>query len=174
MKIIIEGPDNVGKSTLIRNIIEEFKVPWIYICGYKIPKGSKEFQENLEKDIKMNFFDCIENSKYIISDRNYLSTYVYSPLYRGYNGDFVFKLEKQYNLDDWTLILLTDEIENLIKRDDGLSFSTNFENKQKELQLFKEGFEKSHIQNKKIFNVSELNEENLKNKVIQYLKEIYL
>ena len=174
MKIIIEGPDNVGKSTLIRNIIEEFKVPWIYIRGYKIQSGSKDFQENLEKDIKMNFFDCIDNSKYIISDRNYLSTYVYSPLYRGYNGDFVFKLEKQYNLDDWTLILLTDEIENLIKRDDGLSFSTNFENKQKELQLFKEGFEKSHIQNKKIFNVSELNEENLMNKVIQYLKEIYL
>ena len=90
----------------------------------------------------------------LICDRAHLGECVYSPIYRDYSGDFVFEEEKNFiwqdNLKRIKLILFTDDAENVIKRDDGLSFSIDLDTKKKEIELFDKAFEKSILNKKRI------------------------
>jgi hypothetical protein len=80
---------------------------------------------------------------------------VYSPLYRGYDGDYVLELEKQFGLDQNNisvrLILLYTTDFSFIK-DDGKSF--NFQNMKHEQEMFHNAFNKSQITDKRMINVS--------------------
>ena len=53
------------------------------------------------------------------------------------------------------LIVLIDDPENLIKREDGNSFSTDLEKKQLEVDRFVDFFKKSRIGNKIIINIKD-------------------
>jgi hypothetical protein len=90
-----------------------------------------------------------------ILNRFHLGEYVYSPMYRGYNGDYVFDLELEPRFDmaiqNSVLILLVTDSFSFIE-DDGKSF--NFENAKLEQDKFIEAFNKSNFVNKKIINVS--------------------
>ena len=111
--------------------------------------------------------EVIGNS--IIVDRSHIGEMVYSPLYRNYSGDYVLDIEKQYNTDNFYLIVLTDRAENLISRDDGLSHSTDIDKKNEELELFREAFQKSNIKNKYMMNIEGHNENEVLNKVLDYI-----
>lgn len=104
-----------------------------------------------------------------IVDRSHIGEMVYSPLYRNYSGDYVLDIEKQYNTDNFYLIVLTDRAENLISRDDGLSHSTDIDKKNEELELFREAFQKSNIKNKYMMNIEGHNENEVLNKVLDYI-----
>lgn len=104
-----------------------------------------------------------------IVDRSHIGEMVYSPLYRNYSGDYVLDIEKQYNTNNFYLIVLTDRAENLISRDDGLSHSTDIDKKNEELELFREAFQKSNIKNKYMMNIEGHNENEVLNKVLDYI-----
>lgn len=168
MTIIIEGVDALGKSTQIQKIKEEFEKQGIsvHILHYSNIKAfgndNKKIREASYKQyrdmLKLANYAASEDSMALILDRSHIGEAVYSPLYRNYNGDFVFEEEKTFlwqdNLKRIKLILFTDEVEAIIKRDkernDGQSFSLDPEMKKKELDLFDKAFEKSILNKKRI------------------------
>lgn len=95
MRIIIEGPDNVGKTTLIKNIIKEFKIPFIEIHSYAPPFKDTENCLKFENDYISQMFKLFENFENVVADRSHVGTMVYSPIYREYDGKFVLDLEKK-------------------------------------------------------------------------------
>lgn len=146
-------------------------------------------QENLEEVIEHNkklyneMFGfmlhvlTLENAG-VICDRSHLGEMVYGNIYRGYTGEYVLDIEKRYKhiLDIFKnlfLITLVDEPENLISREDGLSFSIDLDKKQRELELFDLAHNSSNILNKLIVNIKNKDAETVKNEVIQFINSKY-
>ena len=179
MRIIFEGPDNVGKSTLIRGIIKELKIPFLCLHSYAPPSSlNGKDVENFHTDLYKSMFKVMEDNKFVISDRFYPGSYVYSKLYnRGISGDFVLDLEyeesKKDYFDDVCMIILLDSPENLVIREDGLSIMTGIDIKKKEVSLYKEIFEKISIKKKALVNVENKSEKEVLNEVIRKLRDFY-
>ena len=174
LKIIVESPDNCGGTTLINNIIKSYKYPFLSLHYYANPDKEHPIHWGIEQ--YTNMFNTIKENDYVICDRAHLGELVYPKMYHGYDGGYVLSLENEFitsietSTDNNILIVLIDEPENLIKRDDGLSFSINLEEKTKEVELFKQAYEKSNIKNKILINIKDYNEEALKKKVIDYIE----
>ena len=170
MKIIIEGPDNVGKSTLINNIIKNYKKNFLYLHYYATPDKENPIQWGKEQyNIMFNLF---HTNPYVIADRAHLGELVYPEMYNGYDGTYVNTIESKYNTNDILLITLIDEPENLIRRDDGLSNSIDINKKAKEIELFKKAHDSSLIKNKMIINVKGYDEIALKNKIFNTIEKM--
>lgn len=163
MVIIIEGVDCVGKSTQI-SFIENYLESTLKSV-HKIHYSSLNFTDNtdvikkvseIQYDDMFKLISLVKGDVNIIFDRSHIGEAVYSPMYRGYNGDYVFDIEKKYEqyLSDVKLILFTDTAENICKRDisrnDGKSFTTEVNKKQIELDLFDKAFDKSILNKKRI------------------------
>jgi hypothetical protein len=165
--IIIEGLDRLGKSTLIKNIMNEWGF-YMYI-HYEKPQKLSVYERTsinplyaYQRDSFQEGFRLIENCfatpvpHKVIFDRFHLGEHVYSPLYRGYEGKYVFEMEKKTmkeirsHSEDVKMILLTSSNFEFME-DDGLSFDPA--NKEKEQNLFIEAFEKSVIVDKRIIDV---------------------
>ena len=69
-------------------------------------------------------------------------------------------------------IVLIDEIENLIKREDGLSFSIDKEKKENEIQKFTEFYKKSNIKNKLLLNINGKNIDEVFNIITEFIGEV--
>lgn len=123
------------------------------------------------------FFMLKNDNSGIICDRSHLGEMIYGNIYRGYTGDYVLDIEKKYHhiMDLWNnlfLITLIDEPQNLIVREDGLSFSTDIEKKQREIDLFQKAHESSTIKNKLIINIKDADAEKVLNDVISAIGEL--
>jgi dCMP deaminase len=170
--IIFEGPDNVGKTTQI-NLLKKFfinkgfnvhNLHYSNINTENIRIKSKSMYENAFKVFS-------SNSDIFISDRFHLGEYVYGQIYRNYkDADDIFEIEIPSigNL----LIVLIDEPENLIKREDGQSFSIKLENKIKEIELFKDAYEKSSLK-KILINIKNLNIEQVHTKITEFINTYF-
>jgi len=186
MNILCEGLDRCGKSTLISTLQAEIYNSWIYPINSEKPRTCAVLHYNNIKaknltldEMKLvsfnhycNGFDLMmknhRTNNVLIFDRFHLGEYVYSELYRGYEGNYVFDIEKKYVevLDKTTyLIVLVDNIDNLISRDDGLSFTTDREKKQWEVDRFTQAYEQSSFTKKILINISDLTIEEVANKV---------
>lgn len=149
MTLLIEGCDNVGKGTQIeyikKYVEEKYNCP-VHYMHYSNIKGAKNIRavsEELYKQmfeiVSKDYGNCL-----IICDRSHLGEAVYSPIYRGYDGDYIFDLEKEADLKtNVGLLVFTETAENLIKRDDGLSFSIDIDKKNDEIARFKAAYDKS-------------------------------
>lgn len=156
--IIIEGPDNCGKDTLIERLSKNYKNPVVIHCSQ--PTG-----DNLTKfyfdGLIYKTLDCYYNNNVdaIIHNRSMYGEYVYGQKYRNENLDSIKSM--LYNLEvgqlktfifKWDLffILLTsDSVKLLSDHDDGLSISSKSEDIKEEIKLFEEVFSSSLIENKK-------------------------
>lgn len=169
--VIIEGCDRVGKNALTTFLLQ--KSTNAILRHFTSPKGTthkeqQKFQENIflwEFRFSLLRFKLQNLSKtesdLLIWNRSHIGEMVYGPMYRNTPGDWIYDLEKSFSFqkyDDIYLILLTADSDFLIKNDDGLSFSTKKEDKEKELQLFQEAFDKSLIKNKLLLKVNKGNE----------------
>lgn len=110
----------------------------------------------------------------IICDRSHLGEMVYGPIYRGYSGEYVLDIEKKYMeipsiWNNLFLITLYDEPENVIKRDDGLSFSTDIRIKREEIKNFINAHGKSNIKNKLLLNIKNHNADAVLNEVLTFI-----
>lgn len=168
---IIEGLDRLGKTTLIKNIknalgyyeVIHFGKPEL-LDAYFNARYEGEEQILRQKYLYqyntfLNSMKLVSSNSRLIFDRSWLGEAVYSNLYRGYDGNYVFDLEKEYNLyrkDYIRLILLTEDFKHSKHfKDDGLSFDPM--KRQEEQQMFIDAFGKSEICDKIIINVTDIN-----------------
>lgn len=173
--IILEGLDNTGKTTQINNIREEFNSSFFltfHLSNIKTKKWTKESYKGYFKNLYVEYFELIESDEYdLLFDRFHLGEFVYSPIYRNYSGDYVFQLEEIIeNKNNVYLIVLIDEVKNLLKREDGKSHSIKIEDKQKEIDLFIEAFNKSKIKNKLLININGKTEQEVFKEIKDFVK----
>lgn len=172
----IEGIDHLTKSTLIDGIRQA--EGYYEVIHFTKPEKLKLYAEKTMREMPWGSFHlsdsvlplliyqqaCFWNSMVMVQsgarlifDRWHLGEVVYSPLYRGYSGDYVFALEYEFDLDelaDVRLILLTEDF-TISKHfvSDGESFD---DGKRKEEQaLFIKAFERSIIRDKRVICVTD-------------------
>lgn len=170
MILIFEGIDNVGKDTQIKMMQTYFakQDTFAHVFHYSGFKNisddrSRKISEIMYRSMFYNMLDLnrlavMFNNNHYIFNRSHIGEAVYSPMYRDYDGDYVFDIEKEMlHLEkfwnDIYLILLLDKPENVIKRDDGKSFSTKMLNKESEIRLFERAYHLSNIKNKMKINI---------------------
>lgn len=112
----------------------------------------------------------------VICDRSHIGEMVYGPIYRGYSGEYVLDIEHEFShihplWDNLFLFTLYDEPENLIKRDDGLSFSTDLEKKRVEINNFKHAHSSSTIKHKMLLNIKEHSADQALNACVNFIKD---
>jgi thymidylate kinase len=182
--LIVEGPDNVGKSTLINNLNNYYNKLTMHNLHYSNVK-----QENTIEVIKHNkklydemfrlmIYALKQDYTGVICDRSHLGEIVYGNIYRGYAGDYVLDIEKDYHhildiFENLFLITLVDEPENLISREDGLSLSTDLDKKQRELELFDLAHNSSNIKHKLIINIKDKDAEAVFKEVTEFIDSKY-
>ena len=155
LHLVLEGVDNTGKSTLIKQFIDRFGPrPVIH---YTKPEKTSVFSghpDPLQEYQYQSFVNGLhllqQNNCPIVFDRFHLGEVVYSPRYRGYDGSYVFDLEGLIDTSYTKLVLLTTSNWTIIE-DDGLSF--DFSKKEEEQNDFIEAFHKSRFANKQIVDI---------------------
>lgn len=181
MIIFVEGPDNVGKGTQITNIYKnvanngDFPF-WGHYANYGVPS---QLAVPYAKSAYWGMFDLafnIQSRGHVpIFDRAHLGEWVYGKKYRKYDATFIWDLEKEFANDYITwwhktyLIVFTDNPENLIKRDDGLSFSKDLLDKNWEVERFEDAYNRSIITNKILINIDSKNPEQVWSEVKEFL-----
>lgn len=158
--IIIEGTDNVGKDTQQDLIIKNFPRKVFHKVHYSaVPLSGKEgidYSARMYTDMFEMMMSCKHKDINIIFNRSHLGESIYAPLYRDYNGDYVFDIEKGYVKslrENLYLITLVNDPKIIIGRDDGKSFYKNEEEVRAEVDGFKRAHKKSKIKNKLQINV---------------------
>lgn len=162
--IIIEGPDRVGKDTQskllqLKLIKERLPIHMFHYSGVKgIPKEKiKEYSELMYTDMFKIMKEAYKAERSLIFNRSHIGEYIYSPMYRDYDGSYIFDIEKKFIDEEfWIhifLIVLVDEPQNLIDRDDGDSFSISLDKKKEEIDRFTGAIRKSKIKFKKLINI---------------------
>ena len=142
MKIVIDGIDNLGKTTIVKELrrLKNFDID-IHLTAPK-DLGTAMYMYRV-------FFSNLEKNKSIIYDRSHLGEIVYAPLYRNYSAKYIYDMEKLHNLDDVRLVLLVGDTS--IVEDDGLSH--NYDNRELEQKVYLEAFDRSIIKDKRIVEV---------------------
>lgn len=172
--IIIEGSDNTGKSTQADLLIKNLNHLTFHKMHYSALPFKDDKKKNQEYSLRMyndmfRIMNELKNSDInIIFDRSHLGESVYAPLYRGYSGDYIFNLEREYvnNLkNNLYLITLVNDPSTIYSRDDGKSFYKNEEGVKAEVEGFKISHKKSNIKNKLIINIGSMDAEDV-NKII--------
>ena len=166
MNIIVCGADALGKSTQIALIEKEFEklAAAVHIIHYSNIKLDTNDAIKVASQIRyremFKLMSVVPDNNVLIFDRAHLGETVYSPIYRNYNGDFVFDFEKDYvkrEHPETKLIVFTDTPEAVIERDkkrgDGLSFSLDIDKKKQELEAFERAYEMSSL-NKKLIHLN--------------------
>ena len=105
MRIIVEGPDGAGKSTLVRKLADHFKCDILAMTE----KGSKEKRDYLDKATLDN----------IVSDRSFLSEMVYTQVFERENPISVQEYEaliKHYLSHGWIFLILDASAKALTER----------------------------------------------------------
>ena len=117
--------------------------------------------------------NCKDDDINIIFNRSHLGETVYSPLYRGYSGDYVFDIEKKYTKalrENLYLITLTNDPHTILKRDDGKSFYGNEEEVKAEVDGFKRAHRLSTIKNKLHIDVGTMSAMEVSHIIINFLR----
>lgn len=174
-KYLIEGLDRLGKDTLINGILHRrgyhqvlhFSKPSVLEC-YSAGEAGDPIETKREALFRYQeasfrtMFSLLRDATYthVICNRAHLGECVYAPLYRGYDGGYVFGLERSFMADsaNTRLILLTEDFdiaEELSSGivDDGESF--DFTKRREEQALFMAAFERSTIKDKRIICVTD-------------------
>lgn len=105
MRIIVDGPDGVGKSTLIQALADYFGCDILHMTE----KGSKKFIDYQDK----------ANLDNVVSDRSFLSEMVYGVLFNKEKKLNLWEYEKLvqvYKEKGWHFIILDASTECIIER----------------------------------------------------------
>jgi len=185
--IILEGGDNLGKSTLIEGICRHFNYDNVIIRHFGKPPKNLSPQDSL--NFQFNAFDneyrLVEaiskhKSSYyediVIWNRAHLGEYVYAQMFRGADPKDI-----KSKLLDWEefmllsnefdiyLITLTADPEFFFNNEDGNSFSKSLEEKTTELNLFKQAHYFSLIPNKVMIKVDKDGKFKSKRTILNYV-----
>ena len=170
--IIIEGPDNTGKNTLIQSILDNNKIVKLIHCD-KPESKEDPFEEqcklfylhayNTYADFK-NSQTLYANIDVVVFNRYYQGEYVYGQMYRNGDPDKIKQMVsicEDYLLNNigydniYYVQLLSTSSKLLKKNDDGKSLSgADIEKMKREVELFTEIYEYSRLK-KHIIYVNE-------------------
>ena len=178
MVIIYEGPSNTGKNTQIIKLQPFLIDKPLHVLHYSSIKGieGKREQKKYSKNMYDNMFRIAKTfpDNHFIFNRSHIGENVYAPMYRGYSGSYIFKLEKNWVhypfWDNIYLITFIDEPKNLINRDDGLSHSIDVKKKYEEIRRFIKTTEKSKITHKTIININQKSIEDVHKEILRFLE----
>ena len=129
---------------------------------------SKKMYEDMFKMMVL----CKDQDINIIFNRSHLGESIYSPLYRGYSGDYVFDIEKGFVntlRENLYLITLTNDPHTIWSRDDGKSFYKNEEGIKAEVDGFQRAHRLSKIKNKLLLNVGTMSADEVSKIIIEFL-----
>jgi len=179
MIFIIEGLDRTGKTTLKENIRKNFtdkKLLTFHISNIK--SLSNILAESYNRAMYFKYFTLLEENhktQDFIFDRFHLGEFVYSPVYRNYNGSYVFEYEQKIlNSEVYLILLISSDLKILEKREDGNSISRgNFSFLEKEQNLFLEAFNLSRIKNKLIIDIKDKSAEEVYKEAELFLKQSF-
>lgn len=152
---VIEGIDGLGKSTLIQEIKNQNG--FFHYIHYEKPQ-KLEFYENqlltYQVDSFQYGFELLEqNTVPFIFDRFHLGECVYAQRYRNYPGDYVFSMERDYNVQKWNdvklILLVTSNWSHI--HDDGQSF--DFSAKEDEQEDFIKAIQRSIFPKRQIIDI---------------------
>lgn len=176
--IIIEGTDNTGKDTQQNLIIEKLHNK----VFHKVHYSSLPFKDDTDKhttyskkmydDMFKTMILCKDNDINFIFNRSHLGETVYSPLYRGYSGDYVFDIEKNYVntlRENLYLITLTNDPQTILSRDDGKSFYGNEEEVKAEVDGFNRAHRLSKIKNKLLINIGTMSADEVSKIIMDFI-----
>lgn len=158
-KFLIDGVDRLGKSTLIKNLMD--RLGYYQVIHFdkpiKLTKYERMFlngkspEEKYQEACNKNMFRMIQSDAKFIFDRTHLGEPVYAKRYRRYCGDYVFEIEKSHDTDSARLILLTTS-DFSFQKDDGESH--DWSQRVTEQQDFIKAFCRSSIKDKIIIDVN--------------------
>lgn len=175
MIVIFEGIDNVGKDTQIKMFQKymfdkhNFMFHQLHYSGFNSNDLSSGELLDMNYKLYCEMFDIIYRNNFnFILNRSHLGEYVYGNMYRGYDASYIFDLEKTRMIKKVKLILLLDDSNTVISRDDGHSFSINKTVKEKEIELFREVFNKTSIEDKIIIEKRSIDETH--NNIINFIE----
>lgn len=170
----IEGLDRLGKSTLAEGIQRE--LGYFQVIHYGKPERLAKYADAVmpegvahdpdvcdpqllayQQALYRNSMKLSQSGARIIFDRWHIAETVYAPMYRKYDANYVFDLEKRFKLDETNmvrLVLLTEDFESSKHFvSDGLSFDDS--RREDEQNRFIAGFNKSAIKDKRIICVTD-------------------
>jgi len=177
---IFEGPDNLGKSTIIKSLVNEYKdvrdICMIHFTGPHCENGEDPFEyqkrtffAKVKKIITISQYNKLigkQNDDIIILDRSWIGEYVYGQIYRNGNADKIINMINDCNAmlsrEDIKLVFVRLDAtpEFVIYHDDNKSFTSDYDESKrlatvtKEIKLFKEAFDKIAIDNTKAVKMS--------------------
>ena len=179
--IIIEGTDNVGKDTVINQLLNRYKDAKVYHCEKPKSKDAKKAAiEQYNSFLSLAKENSTSKDEIIIHNRSWYGEYVYGVKYRNNDENEVKKSILEFenillnNIDDVCLImLLSNNSDFLVKNDDGLSISkAKKELIEDETKRFEEIFKFSTIPNKCIIYVNDGENWKSKDEIINKIYEI--
>jgi thymidylate kinase len=182
--LVFEGPDNLGKSTIINSFVREYKdvrdICMMHSTGPHCKNGEDpfEYQKNsffnkVKKIITLSEYNDIsglKNDDIVIMDRSWIGEYVYGQIYRNGNSDKILDMINDCNLMlnnsniHCIFIRLNASVDFIISHDDNKSLTSlyDIEKKKKsveqEIELFEDVFNKmkmSEMSTKMTINVQD-------------------
>ena len=178
--IIIEGVDRLGKDTLIDGIqqrlghmqVVHYQKPSLldhYVKQSQVALGLPDTANSSNPALRTHalkqyqqqsfstMFKMLSSLDRLIMNRGHLGEFVYAPRYRGYDGSYVFDMERLFihdqgsKLHETTLLVLLHTSSFDFIKDDGLSF--DFDKKDEEQNDFMRAFEWSEIKHKLMLDI---------------------
>jgi hypothetical protein len=165
-RFLLEGIDRTGKDTLVEGI--QNRRGYHLILHYTKPPVLDHYSTEAEMSPERQYqeasfrtmFEILRNADRasVICNRAHLGECVYAPMYRGYSGDYVFELERAFNvhaLEGVRLILLTEDFDRSRHfSDDGRSLGSP-DDRRRQQDLFLGAFEGSTIADKRLICVTD-------------------
>jgi thymidylate kinase len=162
MLLIIEGMDRCGKSTLVEHLRKRyFTSPNILVHHSSSPpkvENPNLWELNHYRSLFRTSQMLVDDYFYdVIFDRFHLGAAVYGEKYRGANPADVYELDNRYLRDysNAALILLTDNPESIMSRDDGDSLESSIHDYGQTQSAFIEAFAVSSCVNKLHINITD-------------------
>lgn len=158
--IIVEGQDNCGKSTLLRSLRNKINNPKIISISSSVPpvEAGNDWSIKHYSSAFDTILNLVSKHKYdVLVDRLHIGETCYGPKFRNADSKYIWELEEVVTnmIQEQTyLIVLTDDGESIISRDDGYSIEQNYEEFDEIRELFKKGFKTSNISNKKLIHIT--------------------
>jgi thymidylate kinase len=135
MVIIIEGPDRVGKDTLIGGLISTGLL--INPCVVHSTKPEVPTKSYYTEYYKSIYTKLGKLSNDVIMNRSAISEYVYGSMYRNNHYELNELVNHNDYFNDFVLVFtLIDKPETLLQREDGESLGTTLEQKTEEINRF--------------------------------------
>lgn len=164
--VIIEGVDRLGKNTLITNLQHHlgffqeihFEKPKLLDCYFDRHSSKAEALKEYQLDSFKYVLAGLTHKTRFILNRSHLGEAVYAHRYRGYDGSYVFDLERElidhgnvFHRSTLLVTLMTSDFSFIA--DDGLSF--DFTKKEEEQADFLKAHERSAIMHKLLIDVND-------------------